>query len=127
MSPPAKTPFLLVLPVSWSARMFPHLFVSSPGVVAGTRGLAPLPIDMTTVSTARRNSEPLTGTGRLRPDASGSPSSIFWHSISVTHASSFPRKRTGLVRRWNSIPSSSAWWISSIRAGISFFDRRYTT
>ena len=37
----------------------------------------------------------------------------------VTRPSSSPRKRTGLVSSRNSTPSSSAWWTSSARAGIS--------
>ena len=69
MSPPANTPFLLVFPVSWSARMFPHLFVSSPGVVEGTSGLAPFPMETMTVSTGSLNSEPFMGTGRRLREA----------------------------------------------------------
>ena len=57
--------------------MPPHFCVSSPGVVLRIRGLAKLPMAMTTVSTSSSNSLPcLTtgrGGGRRRP---GSPSSI---------------------------------------------------
>jgi len=56
--PSGEHPFLLVFPVSWSARMFPHLFVSSPGVVDGTSGLAPFPMETMTVSTVSLNSSP---------------------------------------------------------------------
>ena len=37
---------------------------------------------------------------------------------------SSPRTSTGLVSQWNSMPSSSAWWTSSARAGASARERR---
>src|SRR3990172_11517459 len=38
ISPPARTPFLLVIPVFGSDRMFPALFVFMSAVVSGIRG-----------------------------------------------------------------------------------------
>ena len=78
MSPPAKTPGKLVMPFS-SATMLPYLFSFSSGQVAVSSGLARVPMATTTMSQARTNSDPATGSGRARPDASGAPSFIRTH------------------------------------------------
>ena len=88
-------------------------------------GFGDVPRATMTSSHSMSYSLSLTSTGRRRPLASGSPSSILMRRIPVTFPS-FPRISTGFVRRLNSIPSSSAWWISSSRAGISALLRRYT-
>ncbi len=75
------------------------------------------------VSTGTANSDPSTGTGRLRPDASGSPSAIL-RSVNVLR--SFPEDaiETGAQRYWMSTPSSSVSSISASEAGISSRVRR---
>ena len=82
---------------------------------------------MTIMSASITYSLPSTGTGRRRPDASGSPSSMRMHSTPVIQPLSSPMMRTGLHSRSKITPSSWAWWISSARAGISSMLRRYTT
>ena len=52
--------------------------------------------------------ELVTSTGRLLPDSSGSPSSIWRHTIPLTHPFSSSRISTGLVRRSKWMPSSFA-------------------
>ena len=123
ISPPAKTPGIEVAPSSL-ATILPRLLVPSSGVVCLSKGLGPCPIAITTISTSRTYSEPLISTGERRPDESGSPSSIFTHSIPLTHPFSFPRIRVGLLSSLSSIPSSLACPISSLRAGISSSLRR---
>ena len=95
ISPPAKTPFLLVLSVSSSATIFPHLFISISGVVLGIRGLDELPMAIIHVSIYSLYSLPLIGIGRLLPELSGSPSSILIHSTCFTQPFSSPIKLTG--------------------------------
>ena len=68
---------------------------------------------------------PAIGTGRRRPEASGSPSSMRCSFTALTQPFSSPRISSGATRKWNSMPSSSAWAISSMRAGISVRVRRY--
>ena len=65
------------------------------------------------------------GTGRRRPEASGSPSSMRSISMPMTLPSSSVRIFTGAVSSSRRTPSSSAsstsvWW-----AGISLRERRY--
>ena len=62
-----------------SAMMPPHFWVSSPSVVDLISGFGEVPMDMTTQSTSITNSLPGTSTGRRRPEASGSPSSMRMH------------------------------------------------
>ncbi len=95
-SPPAQTPFLVVRPVS-VATSPPQSFVCRPGVVLEMMGFGLVPSAMTTMSHSMTYSEPGMGTGRLRPDLSGSPSSIFTHSRPVTQPLSSPITRNGLV------------------------------
>ena len=58
-------------------------------------------------------------TGLLRPEASGSPSSIFTQVIPLTNPVSSPQISVGLVSRRKFMPSSLAWCTSSALAGIS--------
>ncbi len=74
------------------------------GLIAGACATA-----ATIVSAAITNSEPGAGMGRRRPLASGSPSSIWIHSIAFTLPSSSPMTRTGFVRIMSLMPSCSAW------------------
>ncbi len=76
-----------------------------------------------TVSTSTSYSEPSTGTGRRRPEASGSPSSIF-SSVSVFSAAPAVSMETGAASSTRRMPSSSASSISASEAGISSRVRR---
>jgi uncharacterized FAD-dependent dehydrogenase len=80
-------------------------------------------MDIITQSASTSYSLPSTGTGRARPDSSGSDSFISWQRILFTQPSS-PSILIGLVRNLNSIPSSIACSTSSLRAGIATFGRR---
>ncbi len=76
----------------------------------------------------RANSDPSTSTGRLRPEASGSPSSMRMHSspwIPVSPSAwASAWRASGCTSSWRMIPSSSASSISSAMAGISLRVRR---
>jgi len=76
--------------VRGSTSMVPHLPTFKPGVVWGMSGLGLWPMAQTTRSTSVVNSEPGTGTGRRRPEASGSPSSMRRHSMARTRPRSSP-------------------------------------
>ena len=104
--------------------MPPHFWVSRPGVVERSRGLGEVPMAMMTQSTASSNSLPSWGTGRRRPDSSGSPRVIFTQRMAVTFLCSSPRISTGLLSSRNSTPSSWACSTSSRRAGSSSMERR---
>ena len=67
------------------------LFVSRPMVVEEISGFGEVPRDMITVSTSISYSDPGISTGRLLPDASGSPSSIFTRRIPFTQSFSSTR------------------------------------
>ena len=56
-------------------------------VVCSSSGFGLLPIESTTLSTGMMNSDPSIGTGRARPESSGSPSSILTHLSPVTQPS----------------------------------------
>ena len=71
------------------------------------------------------NSLPSSGTGRRRPEASGSPSSMRCISMPATLLAASVTTRTGAQSSSSLTPSSSAsstsvWW-----AGISLRERRY--
>ena len=124
-SPPAKTPGALVRNVSGSASMLFHLVILiGPRVVfsSPTRS-GSWPIAEIAQSQAKRNSEPLTWTGRRRPLASGSPSSIRKHSRPMSRPLSMTA-RLGATKNWISTPSSRASWTSASSAGISLAVRR---
>ena len=55
------------------------------------------------------NSESGISTGRLRPEASGSPSSILMHFMPVTQPFSSARISVGLVSRSKMMPSSTSY------------------
>ena len=107
-----------------SVSMYPHRFTTRSGEVWVSSGFALVPMATTTRSQSTTNSDPSTGTGRRRPEASGSPSSIRTQRSPVTQPSSSPTTSTGAVRKVNRMPSCSAWWTSSARAGSSARDRR---
>ena len=106
-SPPAKTPSRDVAPCP-SAVMQPRRSVSSPAVVAASRGLGEVPSAMMTMSQAMSNSEPGFTTGERRPLWSGSPSSISTHRMPVTQPRSSPRTSAGLVSMRKQMPSCLA-------------------
>jgi len=60
------------------------------GVELVNSGFAPVPTATMHRSQESSNSEPFTGTGRRRPEASGSPSSILMHSMPVRRPFSLP-------------------------------------
>ena len=124
-SPPAKTPSLVVAPLS-SAIKQPLRFVSNPSVVERIKGFGEVPIAMIIQSTSKTKLLSFISTGRLRPLSSGSPNSIDTHSIPLTQPFSSPSTRTGLVNNLKIIPSSCACSTSSLRAGNSSMLRRYT-
>ncbi len=89
-----------------------------------TSGFGPVPTATIATSSGISNSEPSTGTGRRRPESSGSPSAMRMQRAPRSQPFSSPRNSTGWVRVWISTPSSFAWWTSSARPGISASDRR---
>ena len=87
-------------------------------------GLGEVPSAMMTASASILNSLPSMGTGRRRPEASGSPSSMRMQVMDWTWPFSSPSMEMGLVSRSKMMPSSLAWWTSSARAGSSASERR---
>jgi hypothetical protein len=69
------------------------------------------------------NSVPGAGSGRRRPDASGSPSAIRMNSTPVTLLSLSAITLTGPAWKIAVTPSSIASW-TSFAAGMSFMSRR---
>jgi len=67
------------------------------GVVDWIIGLGDCPTASITVCTSIINFGSLDGIGFRRPDSSGSPSSIFWHSMPQTRPFSSPIIRVGFV------------------------------
>jgi len=67
----------------------PQRVTSTPSRSAGVRSTA-WPIAATTVLHSIAYSEPAIGTGRRRPEASGSPSSMRWQVSSSTPAQQVP-------------------------------------
>ena len=111
-SPPAYTLGREVRPSSLTT-MPPLRLISRPLVVDLIRGLGLVPRDMMTQSTSSSNSLPGTSTGRRRPEASGSPSSILMQRMARTLSFSSARISTGLLRVLKMTPSSSACSTSS--------------
>ena len=107
-SPPANTPSFEVAPVSSVATIHFLLFVSRPIVVEEISGFGDVPSDMITVSHSISYSEPAISIGLLRPDASGSPSSILISLTPLTHPFSSTRISVGFSRRSKITPSSLA-------------------
>jgi len=102
-----------------STTMFPQEFSSRSGAVAVRSGLALVPMALTTTSAGRSNSDPSTGTGLRRPEASGGPSSILRQRSRDDQPSLSLTISSGAVSMTNSTPSSLACLISSTLAGIS--------
>ncbi len=84
------------------------------------------PMAGTMQSQGMTNSEPSTGSGRRRPEASGSPSCMRRHSRPLTTPSS-AMIFVGATRVTISTPSSLASTISTWSAGISASVRRYSS
>ena len=78
-----------------------------------------------TVSHSSSTNSP-SGTGLRRPLSSGSPSIIFSTFMPRTVPSPSTRISTGACRKKKSMPSSFACRSSSMRAGASASERRYT-
>jgi len=76
-----------------------------------------------TVVAGISNSEPSLGTGRRRPDSSGSPSSMRMHFMRTMRLPSLT-KPMGAARYSRTMPSACASSISSAIAGISLMVRR---
>ena len=125
ISPPAKTSDKEDCPLSLTS-IYPHLLSFKSFVFLVKSGLAFAPIAIIHRSTSIIYSDPGIAIGLLRPDASGSPNSIFKTSIALTKPSSSPMIFVGFLKKWNSTPSSTACSYSSRRAGISFSLLRYT-
>ncbi len=83
----------------------------------------PCPMASRTRSHGMLNSVPGAGSGRRRPDASGSPSCIRMNSIPSTLPSAPLRTRVGPAWKIVVTPSSMASWTSE-DAGMSFMSRR---
>ena len=87
-------------------------------------GLEALPSAMMTRSAAIASVSPV-ATGRRRPEASGSPSSMTSSTVPETKpVASSPRNSRGERSTRSAMPSSSACSSSSTRAGISLWVRR---
>ena len=95
---------------------------SEPGPIQSSSG--PWPMASRTRSQGIVNSVPGAGSGRRRPDASGSPSAIRMNSMPVTlPVFSSVITRVGPAWKMAVTPSSMASW-TSLQAGMSFMSRR---
>ena len=94
---------------------------SDPGPIQVRSG--PWPMASRTRSQGIVNSVPLAGSGRRRPDASGSPRAIRMNSTPVTLPFRSVMTRTGPAWKMAVTPSSIASW-TSFDAGMSFMSRR---
>ena len=127
MSPPAKTPGTLVVMASGSTSTVPHrvVFSSVLRVEPSRKSFSGCwPMAGKTQSASMSNSEPVTGTGRRRPLASGSPSSIRMQVTRCTRPCPSLWTATGLVSSSRRTPSFSMSSISAGWAGISLRLRR---
>jgi hypothetical protein len=117
-SPPANTPATGVARVSSSTASVPQGLVGSPSF--STSGSCPT---VTIAASAGSvNSEPGIGTGRGRPEASGSPRRMRCSTAPVSLPS--PENATGPARNSKRTPSASAASTSAGSAGISARLRR---
>ena len=82
-SPPAKTPGRSVMSAPF-ATIVSRLLLRTPVSRSIQSSTGTWPIAGITVSQSIVKFEPSTGTGRRRPDASGSPSAIRWNSTPPT-------------------------------------------
>ena len=124
ISPPAYTSGREERISSSPTMIVPFDEISRPPNALGINGLGDTPTLTITSSTSIVSTAPSIATGRRRPEASGSPSSIFCRRICLTRPFSSPRYSIGLCSVRNSIPSSLACFTSSSRAGISSSLRR---
>ena len=121
-SPAAKIPGLEVMNVLGSTATVPFLVSSTPrSVKQSARTRCPMAAIMEVQFSV--NSEPSTGTGLRRPEASGSPSCILMHLRA--RPSPVRSAARGAVRYWISTPSARASSISKSLAGISALVLRY--
>ena len=104
--------------------MVRHLVRLTPCSSLVPSSLGNWPMAAMTWSHSTTNSEPSIGTGRRRPEASGSPSSMRCISMPVTLLSASAMHRTGAHRSSSLTPSSSASSTSVTCAGISLRERR---
>ncbi len=123
-SPPANTRGSSVWKVQSSTWMVRHLVRLTPCSSLVPSSLGYWPMAVITWSHSTTNSEPSTGTGRRRPEASGSPSSMRSISMPVTLLSASARTLTGAHSSSSLTPSSSASSTSVTWAGISLRERR---
>ena len=124
-SPVPKTPGRPVSNVTASA-LSRRFFVAStppddPGPIQDRSG--PWPIASRTRSQGTMNSVPGAGSGRRRPEASGSPGRLRMNSTPVTLPLSSVMTRVGPAWKIVWTPSSIASW-TSFAAGMSFMSRR---
>ena len=89
ISPPAYTSLSDDFIVSSSTTIVLRLLTSSPSIDLGTKGFGETPTLTITRSTRTSSIAPSIGTGERRPEASGSPSSIF----AIASTSLFPIHR----------------------------------
>ena len=97
---------------------------SVTSIELGTIGFGDTPTLTIAKSISIVSVAPGIATGLRRPEASGSPNSIFWRITCFTQPCSSAIYSMGLCRVRNSTPSSFACFTSSIRAGISSSERR---
>ncbi len=125
-SPPAKTPGTEVSKVSLFTSIVPQRLKATSGSPASALSRSAsgrCPTAATTMSKDRSCSDPGTGTGRRRPEASGSPSSMRTQR-SPDMTPFLPRTSIGAVRYSKRTPSLSVSRISCSTAGISARVRR---
>ena len=107
-SPPANTFGWSVCSIRSATAIVRHLVRSTPWSSLVPSSLGYCPIALMTWSHSTVNSEPSTGTGRRRPESSGSPSSMRTHSTPHTASASSVTTRTGATSSSSRTPSSSA-------------------
>ena len=113
-SPPPNTPARPVANVFSSASTDFHLVKHTFPSGESTQSMSDFwPIANITALASIVNSEPLTGSGLLLPEASGSPRSIFTHSIPVALPFLSVMTFVGFVRNAILMPSACASSIST--------------
>ncbi len=124
-SPVPNTPGRPVSKVTASALRRRCLVASTPALAGPIQSSSgPWPIASRTRSQSITNSVPGAGSGRRRPEASGSPSAIRMNSMPVTlPVFSSVMTRVGPAWKMAVTPSSMASW-TSLDAGMSFMSRR---
>ena len=100
-SPPANTRGSSVWKVQSSTWTVRHLVRLTPCSSLVPSSFGYWPMAAMTWSHSTTNSEPSTGTGRRRPESSGSPSSMRSTSMPVTLLASSVTTRTGATSSWS--------------------------